>query len=82
MTERIPEPGEPFFTGFESDYDPDGYHENGGEFLQIKSVGMRYECGAFSITDSEGIGQDCEWSPLIRAWCYQADVTRKKKGNA
>ena len=78
-TQRSPQVGEHYWSGFESDYD-DRFDDPGHvvvlenltpETMTIVEVGIQYEDGVgWEITASDGVGYDCYWSEKLKFWVY------------
>lgn len=71
-TKRIPQIGDTYYSGFESDYlESGGLPTEGGECRVIADVWGECDDGrTWSIEADNGIGYDCIWSDALGAWVY------------
>lgn len=86
---KLPRVGDKYFTGFESDFDPDAkegeQHFNGNQITTIDEIAphARYEehgqTGFNIIPACEPVWHQCFWSPLLKMWCYSCDISKGRR---
>lgn len=73
MKNKVPKPGDAYYCDFEEDY-LKGKPLYKSKPLTISSVdGIAKDSlgrKGYSITASDGIGYDCFWSKILKAWVY------------
>lgn len=89
--DKLPRVGDKYFTGLESDFDPDAkegeQHFNGSQITTIDEIShharyKEHEQTGFNIIPAcELVWHQCFWSPLLKMWCYSCDVSKGRESS-